>query len=80
LPSIRTAIIASGLLAFTLSFDEIPVTIFTIGSQNTLPMYIWSALRTGAQLPQLNAIATVVVISGALVVVAFALLSREDNR
>jgi len=80
LPSIRTAIIASGLLAFTLSFDEIPVTIFTIGSQNTLPMYIWSALRTGAHLPELNAIATVVVMAGALVVVAFALLSREDNR
>ena len=80
LPSIRTAIIASGLLAFTLSFDEIPVTIFTIGSQSTLPMYIWSALRTGAQLPQLNAIATVVVISGAILVVVFALLSREDSR
>ena len=80
LPSIRTAILASGLLAFTLSFDEIPVTIFTIGPDNTLPMYIWSALRTGAQLPELNAIATVVVLSGAMLVVVFALLSREDSR
>ncbi len=80
LPSIRTAILASGLLAFTLSFDEIPVTIFTIGPQNTLPMYIWSALRTGAQLPALNAIATLVVLSGAMLVIVFALLSREDSR
>jgi len=80
LPSIRTAILASGLLAFTLSFDEIPVTIFTIGSQTTLPMYIWSALRTGNQLPELNAIATAVVIAGAGVVIAFAMLQREDTR
>jgi len=56
------------------------VTIFTIGPDNTLPMYIWSALRTGAQLPELNAIATMVVIAGAMLVVVFALLSREDNR
>jgi spermidine/putrescine transport system permease protein len=78
LPSIRTAIIASSLLAFTLSFDEIPVTTFTIGADSTLPMYIWSALRSGNQLPGLNALATMVAVAGALLVVVFALLSRED--
>lgn len=78
LPSIRTAILASSLLAFTLSFDEIPVTTFTIGAQSTLPMYIWSALRSGNQLPGLNALATMVASAGALLVVVFALLSRED--
>lgn len=80
LPSIRTAILASSLLAFTLSFDEIPVTTFTIGAQTTLPMYIWSALRSGNQLPGLNALATMVALAGAVLVVVFALLSREDTR
>lgn len=78
LPSIKTAIVASALLAFTLSFDEIPVTTFTIGAESTLPMYIWSALRSGNELPGLNALATMVVVAGAGLVVAFALLSRED--
>ncbi|MCD6725781.1 MAG: ABC transporter permease [Solirubrobacteraceae bacterium] len=80
LPSIRTAILASGLLAFTLSFDEIPVTTFTIGAETTLPMYIWSALRSGNQLPGLNALATMVALAGGLLVIVFALLSREDTR
>ena len=81
LPSIKTAVIAAGLLAFTLSFDEIPVTIFTIGASNTLPMYIWSALRTGEQLPELNALATMVAVAGGIVVVVFArLISREDRQ
>lgn len=78
LPSIKTAILASALLAFTLSFDEIPVTTFTIGAESTLPMYIWSALRSGNELPGLNALATMVALAGGLLVVAFALLSRED--
>lgn len=80
LPSIKTAVIAAGLLAFTLSFDEIPVTIFTIGVSNTLPMYIWSSLRTGVNMPQLNAIATMVAVAGGVVVVVFArLIAREDR-
>lgn len=78
LPAIKTALIASGLLAFTLSFDEIPVTIFTIGAQNTLPMYIWSSLRNGTNLPELYALATMIAVAGALLVVAAAYLSRED--
>ena len=79
LPSIRTAIIASGLLAFTLSFDEIPVTTFTIGAQTTLPMFIWSALRTGYDIPGLNALATVVAAAGAVLVLAASLLTRQEN-
>lgn len=80
MPAIRTSIVASALLAFTLSFDEIPVTTFTIGAQSTLPMYVWSALRSGQQLPNLNALATMIAVGGALIVVSFSLLSREDNR
>src|SRR3989442_13737496 len=40
LPVIATALVAGGLLAFALSFDEIVVTIFTAGAQNTLPIWI----------------------------------------
>lgn len=79
LPSIRTAMIASGLLAFTLSFDEIPVTTFTVGAQSTLPMFIWSALRTGYDIPGLNALATVVAVAGAVLVLAASLLTRQEN-
>ncbi len=39
LPSIATALVAGGLLAFALSFDEVVVTLFTAGSQQTLPLY-----------------------------------------
>lgn len=80
LPSIRTSILASALLAFTLSFDEIPVTTFTIGADSTLPMYIWSALRSGDQLPGLNALATMIAAGGALIVVVCSLLAREEQR
>jgi spermidine/putrescine transport system permease protein len=79
LPAIRTSIIAGALLAFTLSFDEIPVTTFTIGAESTLPMYIWSALRSGNQLPELNALATLIAAAGAVLVVIAALLTREES-
>lgn len=80
LPAIKTSIIAASLLAFTLSFDEIPVTTFTIGSESTLPMYIWSALRSGNQLPELNALATMIAAGGAVLVVISALLTREESK
>jgi len=79
LPAIRTSIIAGSLLAFTLSFDELPVTTFTIGAESTLPMYIWSALRSGSQLPELNALATLIAAAGAVLVVIAALLTREES-
>jgi spermidine/putrescine transport system permease protein len=78
LPNIRTAIIASGLLAFTLSFDEIPVTFFVIGQENTLPMFIWSTLRRGFT-PEINAISTVILLVGIGAVMVFARLSEESE-
>ena len=60
LPNIRSAIIGSALIAFTLSFDEIPVTYFLTGRDNTLPMYIWSVVRRGIT-PEINAIGTIIV-------------------
>jgi spermidine/putrescine transport system permease protein len=80
LPALKTSIIAGSLLAFTLSFDEIPVTTFTIGAESTLPMYIWSALRSGNQLPDLNALATLIAVAGAILVTVSALLTREESK
>ena len=60
LPNIKSALIGSSLIAFTLSFDEIPVTFFLTGRDNTLPMYIWSVIRRGIT-PEINAIGTIIV-------------------
>jgi putative spermidine/putrescine transport system permease protein len=56
LPLIATALVAGGLLAFALSFDEVVVTTFTAGAQNTLPLWIFGNIRLGQQLPQVNVV------------------------
>jgi len=56
LPMLSTAIISGALLAFALSFDEVIVTTFTAGAQNTLPLWIFGAIRLGQQLPEVNAV------------------------
>ena len=55
-PTISTALISGGLLAFALSFDEVIVTTFVAGAQNTLPLWIFGAIRTGTNLPEVNAV------------------------
>jgi spermidine/putrescine transport system permease protein len=59
LPNLRLSLIAAGLLVFTLSMDEIAVTFFLIGSNNTLPLEIWARLRRGIT-PEINAISTLI--------------------
>ncbi len=61
-PVVRTALIAGGLLAFALSFDEVVVTYFTAGAQNTLPLLIYGYIREGQRLPVVNAIALAVIV------------------
>ncbi len=66
-PYIRSAVFSAALLAFTLSFDEVVVTIFLTGRDNTLPMEIWGRLRTRIT-PEIAAVATLIsVVSGAVV-------------
>jgi spermidine/putrescine transport system permease protein len=66
-PYIRSAVVSGALLAFTLSFDEVVVTIFLTGRDNTLPMEIWGRLRTSIT-PEIAAVATLIsVASGAIV-------------
>jgi spermidine/putrescine transport system permease protein len=76
LPNIRTAIVGAGLLSFTLSFDEIPVTFFLTGRDNTLPMYIWSTMRRGLT-PEINAVGALIVLASAVLVVVSVLLLRD---
>ncbi len=68
-PYIRSAVLAGALLAFTLSFDEVVVTIFLTGRDNTLPMEIWGRLRTNIT-PEIAAVATVVLTVSSILVVA----------
>jgi spermidine/putrescine transport system permease protein len=68
LPSIKPALIAGGLLAFTLSLDEFVIAFFTDGpSTPTLPIVIYSMVRFGVS-PEINALATVVLLISALIV------------
>ena len=77
LPNLRLSLIAAGLLIFTLSMDEIAVTFFLIGSNNTLPQEIWSRLRQGMT-PEINAISAVIfAISVVLIVVWYHVRTRS---
>ena len=60
-PTLRTAIVAAGLLAFALSFDEIIVTTFTAGTQETIPIWIFNHLRLPNQRPIVNVVALVMI-------------------
>jgi putative spermidine/putrescine transport system permease protein len=72
-PSISTALISGGLLAFALSFDEVIVTTFTAGAQNTLPIWIFGQIRLGQQLPQVNVVVFLIL---AVTIVPVALAQR----
>jgi putative spermidine/putrescine transport system permease protein len=61
-PVLSTAVIAGGLLAFALSFDEVIVTTFTAGAQTTLPIFILDQLRQGQNLPIVNVAAFAVIV------------------
>ncbi len=76
-PGIRSALLSATLLAFTLSFDEIIVTIFLTGQENTLPMEIWARLRFGMT-PEINATVTLILlVSVGLVLLSQRLRNRE---
>ena len=66
LPNIATALLAGGMLAFALSFDEVIVTTFTAGSQATLPIWILTNLSRPNQLPIVNVVAVLVIALSAI--------------
>jgi len=79
LPNLKLSLIAAGLLIFTLSMDEIAVTFFLIGNENTLPLEIWGRLRRGIT-PEINAISTLIlVVSIILIAIWYHLRTRNRH-
>jgi putative spermidine/putrescine transport system permease protein len=78
-PMISTALVSGALLAFALSFDEVIVTTFTAGAQNTLPLWIFGAIRLGQQLPEVNVVVLVVLALTVIPVVIAQRLTHETG-
>jgi len=77
LPAIATALLAGGILAFALSFDEIIVTTFTAGQEQTLPIWMFSQLTKPRSRPVTNVVAVFVV---ALTTIPILLANRLTER
>src|SRR5271170_4926890 len=78
LPLMKTSLIGTALLIFTLSMDEIAVTFFLIGRENTLPLEIWSRLRRGAT-PEMNAISTLIFLFSLVTITIWQRMSRRSD-
>ncbi len=83
LPSIGSALLVGGMLAFALSFDEVIVTTFTAGQQSTLPIWMLTELIRPRQRPVTNVVAVfVIVVTFVPLVIAYVMTrsSEEVNR
>jgi len=80
LPNIATALLAGGMLAFALSFDEVIVTTFTAGQQSTLPIWMLEELIRPRQRPVTNVVAMLVVIVTFLPILAAYYLTRDTDQ
>ena len=79
LPNLRLSIIGAALLIFTLSMDEIAVSFFLIGRDNTLPLEIWGRLRRGIT-PEINAISTLIFLFSLIaIVIWYRLRARAEG-
>jgi spermidine/putrescine transport system permease protein len=80
LPNLKLSLIASALLIFTLSMDEIAVTFFLLGRDNTLPLEVWARLRRGIT-PEINAISTLIfVVSVILILIWYQIRTRTIGK
>ena len=79
LPNISTALLAGGMLAFALSFDEVIVTTFTAGQQQTLPIWMLEELVRPRQRPVTNVVAMVVVLVTFLPILGAYYLTRGTD-
>ena len=80
LPLILPAVVSAFLIAFTTSFDEYAVASFVVGTRETFPIYLYAALRFPSQLPQVIAVAVVVITVSLLVVLGAELGRRRVER
>jgi putative spermidine/putrescine transport system permease protein len=78
-PALRSALMAGALLAFALSFDEVIVTTFTVGADQTLPIWILSNLSRPNQLPVVNVVAVFVILLSFLPVWLAQRLARDET-
>jgi spermidine/putrescine transport system permease protein len=79
-PLILPAIVSAFLIAFTTSFDEYAVASFVVGTRVTFPIYLYAALRFPSQLPQVIAVAVVVLTVSLVIVIAAELGRRAAER
>ncbi len=79
LPNLATALLAGGILAFALSFDEIIVTTFTAGQQQTLPIYIFSILFRPRAKPVTHVVALLAIAITFVPILVAQLLTREPS-
>ena len=79
LPLIMPTLIASAILAFTVSFDEFVVTSFVAGTETTLPMYIWSMMRRTVT-PLVNAISTLALFFSVAILIGAWIVGQARRR
>ncbi|RRH72293.1 ABC transporter permease [Falsigemmobacter faecalis] len=79
LPNLGSALLAGGMLAFALSFDEVIVTTFTAGQQSTLPIWMLNELVRPRQRPVTNVVAIVVFLVTFLPILAAYYLTRGGS-
>ena len=81
LPQVATALLAGGMLAFALSFDEIIVTLFTAGHEKTLPIWFFNELFRPRDRPVTNVVAVaVIVVTLVPILLAYHLTKPADER
>ena len=78
-PQLRSALLAGALLAFALSFDEVIVTTFTAGPDQTLPIWILSNLSRPNQLPVVNVVAVFLILLSTIPVYLATRLTRDTG-
>jgi putative spermidine/putrescine transport system permease protein len=78
-PLVRTALIAGALLAFALSFDEVIVTTFTAGTQETVPLWVFDHIKRANQLPVVNVVAIFLILLSTIPVFLAQRLSSDTT-
>lgn len=79
LPNLGSALLAGGMLAFALSFDEIIVTTFTAGHERTLPLWLLNQLGRPRDVPVTNVVALLVMMITAIPILGAWWLTRDDE-
>lgn len=79
LPNLATALLAGGMLAFALSFDEVIVTTFTAGQQTTLPIWMYQELIRPRDRPVTNVVALIIVAFTTIPILLAYYLTRDTH-